>query len=110
MKNRDTIMLEEAYNLILEAKKKKLTPKEKKIAGAAAPYDKITRADIITLAKNKNKKTNNESTEHCKYAAEGCDCDGCEECIKNQKGEHCKYAAEGCDCNGCKECKANQKS
>jgi len=48
-------MLEEAYNLILEAKKKKLTPKEKKIAGAAAPYDKITRADIITLAKNKKK-------------------------------------------------------
>jgi len=23
--------------------------------------------------------------------------------------KHCKYAAEGCDCNGCSECKANQK-
>ena len=22
--------------------------------------------------------------------------------------KHCKYAAEGCDCNGCEECKANQ--
>jgi hypothetical protein len=186
-------MLEEAYNLILEAKKKKLTPKEKKIAGAAEPYDKITRADIITLAKNKNKKTNNESTGleqaynqqdevaakkiaeklkgtpnlniatikmyvakylpmigkgesdvdhltalvhdnlselglveasagiedqeeyHCDYAADGCDCDGCEECKANQKKEvqenemKCEYAKKGCDCNGCKECIKNQK-
>jgi hypothetical protein len=23
--------------------------------------------------------------------------------------EHCKYAAEGCDCDGCTDCKANQK-
>jgi hypothetical protein len=22
--------------------------------------------------------------------------------------KHCKYAAEGCDCNNCEECKANQ--
>jgi len=23
--------------------------------------------------------------------------------------EHCKYAAEGCDCDGCTECKKNQE-
>jgi hypothetical protein len=36
-------------------KKKELTPKQKKIAAAAPPYDEITRADIITLAKKKKK-------------------------------------------------------
>jgi len=23
--------------------------------------------------------------------------------------EHCKYAADGCDCDGCKECRDNQE-
>lgn len=23
--------------------------------------------------------------------------------------EHCKYAKDGCDCDGCSECKVNQK-
>lgn len=33
-----------------------------------------------------------EGTEHCKYAKEGCDCDGCEECKANQKVEEAKAA------------------
>lgn len=33
-----------------------------------------------------------ERTEHCKYAKEGCDCDGCEECKANQKVEEAKSA------------------
>lgn len=33
-----------------------------------------------------------EGTEHCKYAKEGCDCDGCEECKANQKVEEAKKA------------------
>jgi hypothetical protein len=78
MKTKDTIMLEQAYNLILEAEKKKLSPKEKKLAGAAEPYDKITRADIITLAKNK--KTKNESA-----GIEDQEEEHCEECKDNQE-------------------------
>lgn len=33
-----------------------------------------------------------EGTEHCKWAKEGCDCDGCEECKANQKVEEAKAA------------------
>ena len=93
--NKESQLIAEAYALVLEAKKKMLTAKEKELASAAKPYDKITRGDIITLAKNKNKKkTKNESAgiedheeHHCDYATDGCECDGCEECITNQKEE-----------------------
>ncbi|NDD59445.1 MAG: hypothetical protein EBZ47_09445 [Chlamydiae bacterium] len=33
-----------------------------------------------------------EGTEHCKWAKEGCDCDGCEECKENQTVEEAKKA------------------
>ena len=33
-----------------------------------------------------------EGTEHCKWAKDGCDCDGCEECKANQKVEEAKKA------------------
>jgi hypothetical protein len=36
--------------------KKTLTPKQKKIAGAAKPVDKITGADFKALKKKKSKK------------------------------------------------------
>lgn len=90
MKTKDSLMLEEAYNSILEAKKKKLSDKEKKIASAAPPYDKITKADIITLAKKKDLKEasagiEDQEEEHCESAYNGCECDGCGECIENQK-------------------------
>lgn len=92
--NKESQLIAETYALVLEAKKKMLTAKEKELASAAKPYDKITRGDIITLAKNK-KKTKNESAgiedheedEHCEAASHGCDCDGCNECIRNQKEE-----------------------
>jgi hypothetical protein len=63
MRNKDTINLEEAYSQILLEAKKKLTDKQKKIAAAAPPYDKITKADIITLAKKKGKKKLNENNQ-----------------------------------------------
>jgi hypothetical protein len=52
MNNKDSFLLSEAYTLVLEAKKK-LTAKQKELAAAAEPYDKITRGDIITMAKKK---------------------------------------------------------
>jgi hypothetical protein len=33
-----------------------------------------------------------EGTEHCKWAKEGCDCDGCEECKENQTVDEAKHA------------------
>jgi len=45
-------------------------------------------ADLIAEAYQKVLK----GTEHCKYAKEGCDCDGCEECEANQKVEEAKAA------------------
>jgi hypothetical protein len=95
MNDKDSQLLAEAYALVLEAKKKKkLSPeKKKKLAAAAPPYDKITRADIITLAKKKKLKESTETEEdeeedeeeHCDAAKNGCDCDGCEECQARQK-------------------------
>lgn len=47
--------------------------------------------------------------EDCKWAAQGCDCDGCAQCKANQhKDEDCEWAAQGCDCDGCDQCKSNQ--
>ena len=39
-----------------EAKKKKLTPRQKKLAAMTPPRNKITRGDVITAAKKKAKK------------------------------------------------------
>ena len=38
------------------AKKKKLTPRQKKLAAMTPPRNKITRGDVITAAKKKAKK------------------------------------------------------
>lgn len=35
-----------------------------------------------------------EGTEHCKWAKEGCDCDGCKECKENQTVDEAKKAAK----------------
>jgi hypothetical protein len=91
MNNKDSHLLAEAYTLVLEAKKK-LTAKQKELAAAAEPYDKITKADIITMAKKKSLKEDaagieDQEEEHCDAAEHGCDCDGCNECIANQKEE-----------------------
>lgn len=77
MKNNDVKLLEEAYQLILEKakarksaeddsesqeegklnQKKKLSPKQKKIAQAAPPPTKITGADFAAMGKKKKSKT-----------------------------------------------------
>jgi hypothetical protein len=189
--NKESQLIAEAYALVLEAKKKMLTAKQKELASAAKPFDKITRGDIITLAKKKKIKNESAGIEqaynqqdevaakkiaeklkgtpnlniatikmyvakylpmvgkgekdvdhltalvhdnlselglveasagiedqeeyHCDYAADGCDCDGCEECIRNQNDTvredkmMCEYAKNGCDCDcGCKDCQRNQ--
>lgn len=51
MRSRDEILLAEAYSTILEEKRKKLSEKQKKIAAAAEPKDKITGADFKKLKK-----------------------------------------------------------
>ena len=47
-----------------------------------------------------------------RYAAEGCDCDGCDDCRSNkvvEEKDHCEcdHAARGCCCDGCKDCRHN---
>jgi hypothetical protein len=64
--NNDARLLAEAYQSVLEAKKKlspaqkKLSPAQKKLASAAPPPDEITGADFKAL-KNKKKSKVNEN-------------------------------------------------
>lgn len=111
--NKDTKMLTEAYESILEASatdrviNKKLARDYYKAVKAmrkaehgSKEYDKYkshkediiklvtdhgkTVADLDALLTKKEKEEVAEAHEHCEAAARGCDCAGCEECKANQ--------------------------
>lgn len=104
MQQKENQLIFEAYRQIFE-----MSDKEKKLAALAPPYDKITRADVITGAKKKINEDDYEvdpvdavevlSKKHtkCKYAAAGCtcNCDECPDCQHNYQDMMAKVSQAG---------------